>query len=611
MNLADRQTEPDPESHQLDGSAESPAREDSVEHEPLRHHHRGSVSPSPVSKSRSNTTPIRRTQQRYPRGSLSVTDPAVTRSHCTYRKLRIVENDLAANVLVPQCVLGDTERMSHEESVDLGEPTATEEKEARKNRITHSDPLLAAALAAKLHRVAGASIFDDGHCFLLSTSPGGRAIDEIREKTPSNTPKRASRGRLSGIATTPSITLQAPEEVDSSSAMKRETSRTSRRSISQISDLTPSSPGPVGSGRGGSVGPRRSVRHARSGSRMSQISSEYEGTPVPEGPSSGMSTRARSVQPLVPSGSLTSVDTERDTTPVPSTSDSKPPRRSLRLSMSVEAEDIPTRGESQTPITSSQTPEIPDAVIMQQTPEVAAESTGSSTRSKGKAKEVDTEKGSEEIDEEEEEVEDEDDEEEDEEEETPSLPSASASKPRTTRTPTTYASRRSIGKGKEGSASYRPTTPEISAEETDETEEEDVEPESSQVVAAPRKRGRPPKKQATTPGIMADEEVEEMESGSQAKKAKTELDESSPVVTGTRKRGRPPKPIANSPVIDKAVEREVEVTPKKRETRSGKRKADDDNNDNEGGGSSSQGQVERSGGVTESVKKKRWGWWKK
>jgi len=122
--------------------------------------------------------------------------PPVTRSHCFYRKLQLNGVDMSACVLVPQCTLFDFERLEEEESKDIGEATPEDEQAASGNAMTEDNPLLHPHLALKLHRIVGKTIFDEGHCFLLSadekaTQPA-KENEIITIHTPRSTRKRTS-----------------------------------------------------------------------------------------------------------------------------------------------------------------------------------------------------------------------------------------------------------------------------------------------------------------------------------------------------------------------------------------------------------------------------------
>jgi hypothetical protein len=441
--------------------------------------------------------------------------------------------------------------MSREESVDLGVPTPQEEKEAKSQRITHSNPILGAGLAAKLHRVAGASIFDDGHCFLLSASPRARAEDEIKVRTPTTTPRRISRGRSSGVNTTPSILLQIPESESGNkedvkpliefevgpSSMRRETSRNSQRSVSQMSDLVPNpapSPAPIG--------PRRSTRHTRSVSRLS----EHDELPSTSGPT----TRARSIQPLTASGSADTIDTERSTTPVPTVREgSAAPRRSMRLSMSVGPElRTEEREATEVEVEPNHAPENQDTP-----PRTSKKHARKPSRGKGKGKAK---------------AKEEEDLTEGEEETVPIVPQSPVQTPG--KAISALQARRSLGYGKaqEDTLSCRPTTPEMEAEETEDDDEEDNE---------------------RTP-----------------KKAKVEAEES-PKVTGTRKRGSRLSTAGSVAVADDSSSRT--------QTRSGKRKAEaeeaevEDTQKVDEGGEKKKEEKEKE--AWEGVKKKQKKGWKR
>ena len=101
------------------------------------------------------------------RQSVSPGDSPITRSHCDYRKIRLSSDTQSGTFLIPQCILGDVDRIRAEDVEDLGKASIGEEKAGKKNVVSHQHPDVEADLAAKLHRVAGA-IFDEGHLYLLS-----------------------------------------------------------------------------------------------------------------------------------------------------------------------------------------------------------------------------------------------------------------------------------------------------------------------------------------------------------------------------------------------------------------------------------------------------------
>lgn len=99
--------------------------------------------------------------------AVATATPVVTRSHCTYRKMRISDEDLSAVLLVPQCSLGEPEKLKEERSEDAGEPTEEEELEAKMKPITEQRPLVHPRLAHKIHRIVGHTIYNEGTCYLL------------------------------------------------------------------------------------------------------------------------------------------------------------------------------------------------------------------------------------------------------------------------------------------------------------------------------------------------------------------------------------------------------------------------------------------------------------
>jgi len=187
--------------------------------------------------------------------------PPVTRSHCFYRKLQLNGTDMSACVLVPQCTLFDFERLEEEESKDIGEATPEDEQAASGNAMTEEKPLLHPHLALKLHRIVGKTIFDEGHCFLLSSDE--RATQPAKEEeiltahTPRPSRKRASVdhdeevGESHGMELMSSSGTQksakrgsvarelASEDQSTPTRSPATRSRTMRRSTSRMSDDGP------------------------------------------------------------------------------------------------------------------------------------------------------------------------------------------------------------------------------------------------------------------------------------------------------------------------------------------------------------------------------------
>lgn len=133
---------------------------------PLRHQH-GGLAPSPRRARRSVT----------PAG-----DAPTTRSHCDYHKIRLTSETQVGTFLAPQCVLGDAERVTAEGVQDLGKASQEEEKAGKKNAVHHGHEDVGAELAAKLHRVAGAGIFDEGHLYLLQIERVAADENDLEEE---------------------------------------------------------------------------------------------------------------------------------------------------------------------------------------------------------------------------------------------------------------------------------------------------------------------------------------------------------------------------------------------------------------------------------------------
>jgi hypothetical protein len=78
---------------------------------------------------------------------------------------------MSAVVLVPQCTLADHALLEEEHAEDRGEPTRSEEAEARHQPISESHLRLHLALTARLHRIVGSGIFDEeGKTYLLQAN---------------------------------------------------------------------------------------------------------------------------------------------------------------------------------------------------------------------------------------------------------------------------------------------------------------------------------------------------------------------------------------------------------------------------------------------------------
>lgn len=120
------------------------------EYRPLRHHH-GATRPEPTPPPELRL-PHRRTRSSSTAPAASIRLP-VTRSHCGYCKLQITDGDYSATVLVPQCTIGDAEKLEEESAVQLGPPTPAEERLAQNNMPSVGQ--LHPVLHTKLSRITG------------------------------------------------------------------------------------------------------------------------------------------------------------------------------------------------------------------------------------------------------------------------------------------------------------------------------------------------------------------------------------------------------------------------------------------------------------------------
>ena len=151
----------------------------------LRHHHGEEVAQTRPHPRRWDSTP-----------TPEAVSAHLTRSQCFYRKLHLSEDDYDATVLVPQCTVTDTALISDETSEDQGEPVPIEQNEGQMRPITQDNPQLDEILLAKLHRIVGTQIVNEGHCYLLSASDNALAT-----KTTPNldaTPKESRQHRQAG-----------------------------------------------------------------------------------------------------------------------------------------------------------------------------------------------------------------------------------------------------------------------------------------------------------------------------------------------------------------------------------------------------------------------------
>jgi hypothetical protein len=183
---------------------------------PLRHHH--GTAP------RQTSVPPATRVTRHTRRSSAATEalhPPVTRQNCHYRKLYMVQDDMSATVLVPQCTLSDREKLEEELAEDRGDATSAEEAKARHQPICESTPLLQTALTAKLHRIVGSDIFDEAQKTYLLQANDAALLPEHEDKVPGVTRHASAPPSVSPLRPRRSKRLS---EAPSESSIKEETS---------------------------------------------------------------------------------------------------------------------------------------------------------------------------------------------------------------------------------------------------------------------------------------------------------------------------------------------------------------------------------------------------
>lgn len=285
----------------------------------LRHHHGAlgqDVRPSLdkiESKIRSHTR----------RSTSPVPSPPVTRSHCTYRKLRISDEELVATILVPHCTLADAERLREGEWEDAGDPSTDEERDAKPHALTYQRPLIHPRLAAKLHRIVGKNIFDEGHCFLSHASDGASAQDV--DDTDTRGAHRNSRKRKSAE---PADSDDEDNAIDVRSTPAIPTARATRRTRRRAAIRTPET---------STLAVTRSQKRnvTRSVSRSTAMATDEEGstaqTPTPAAHKTPptapiLSLERRQTRTSTARAKATQneeSETEREATPVPTASSRK------------------------------------------------------------------------------------------------------------------------------------------------------------------------------------------------------------------------------------------------------------------------------------------------
>ena len=138
-------------------------------------------------------------------------------------------------VLVPQCTVVDEKVLGEEEAENLGEPSVMEQAEGQMRPITANNPQLDDPLNSKLHRIVGAQIVNEGHCYLLSASESALLPpkEDDAETTPTLGTARgqgsARRGRRSSSKHDP-ISKHTPPPRASPLLAPRQTRASARKS---------------------------------------------------------------------------------------------------------------------------------------------------------------------------------------------------------------------------------------------------------------------------------------------------------------------------------------------------------------------------------------------
>jgi hypothetical protein len=205
---------------------------------PLRHHHgRGP-------RQASVPPPATRATRRHTRQSSHAVEaltPPVTRQNCHYRKLYIVQDDMSAVVLVPQCTLTDHDKMQEEHAEDRGDATPADEAQARQQPICETTPRLQLALTAKLHRIVGSDIFDEAQkTYLLQASQAALLPDEDEEEE-TEIVASTSKTRRASTSTSPIKPRRSKRlsEAPSETSIKEEPTTGHRRATSIAKTASP------------------------------------------------------------------------------------------------------------------------------------------------------------------------------------------------------------------------------------------------------------------------------------------------------------------------------------------------------------------------------------
>lgn len=233
---------PGSDSDEEDADAASPA----VEPLPLapvtclvpHHHHRGDHEPH-AEPAAPAATPSSRTR----RQSAANIEPPVTRSKCTYEKLKVTEDDLSVTMVVPRCAI-DHSKLKEENAVILGPASEAEQNYSQVQLVPRLNPIL----STKVSRIIGAVLERVGHCSVLSTE--GEAIEEertsrghsLRRSLPARTPDPATPRISSAHLTPSSATSRRPRRSTSPlkpSSLGESSSKTPQRKAGEASPRSP------------------------------------------------------------------------------------------------------------------------------------------------------------------------------------------------------------------------------------------------------------------------------------------------------------------------------------------------------------------------------------
>lgn len=315
-------------------------RENTPEYRPLRHHHGRRREPTPP--------PVIRVPQHSPRSAGAASpppiEPPVTRSNCGYLKLQLVEGDYSATVLVPQCTLGDSEKLEEESAIQLGPPTPTEERLAQNSMppVRQLHP----ALHTKLSRITGPTMLQ----------PYANDMSPARERTASTDTERwhvfileASEGsieyeRSTRRLSTRSSLFRTPEPNRDRGIMSAPTPGSRRkRSLSAVTETsvhlsTSKRPPPTASTVEPATSPlRRSTRLRGTSQAPSEISDTPEQPKGTPGGGSRRVTRAMKAMETAVSSSVAAVPVDSEETDPASLK----PASALEASSDCVPQDVP------------------------------------------------------------------------------------------------------------------------------------------------------------------------------------------------------------------------------------------------------------------------------